>query len=186
MGFTVTHQGGTKDIEFEDYARLLRQEGVDLAKLQRIPEPSTGRRWLPVWQNEADARAFAEELKRRTKDAAWEVVPITTEPSEGPLGPVEITVGQQSDGWTFALHPLSRQMIQKVFPGCCRTDSVFIRTEMRHDFQTTQGELADLADQVAIILTGLTLDKIKETFGGYRVYDPAAKKELVAPPRVRD
>ena len=33
-----------------------------------------------------------------------------------PLGPVEIQVGRQSDGWTFTLHPFSRQMLQEVFP----------------------------------------------------------------------
>ena len=43
MGFTVTYQGGTKDVEFEAYARLLRQKGVDLAKLSRVPEPGTSR-----------------------------------------------------------------------------------------------------------------------------------------------
>jgi hypothetical protein len=32
MGFTVTHQGGTKDVEFEDYARLLRKKGLDQRK----------------------------------------------------------------------------------------------------------------------------------------------------------
>jgi hypothetical protein len=185
IGFTVTRQGGTKDVEFEEYARLLRQKGVDLAKLQRTPEPGTGRRWLYVWQNEADAQAFAAELKRRTRDESWEVVQVNTEPSEGPLGPVEIMVGRQSDGWTFALHPLSRQVIQKVFPGSCRTGSVFIRTETRQDFQATQGDLAALAEQVVVILTGLPLDKIKEAFGGYRVYDQVAKKELVAPAPVQ-
>jgi hypothetical protein len=184
MGFTVTRQGGTKDIDFEEYARLLRQKGVDLAKLQRTPEPRTGRRWLYVWQDQADAQTFADELKNRTKDAGWKVVPVETNPSEGPLGPVEITVGQQSDGWTFALHPLSKQMIQKVFPGCCRAGSVFIRTDTSQDYPT-QRDLADLAEQVAVILTGLTLDKIMKTFGGYRVFDPAAKKELVAPARVQ-
>ena len=30
MGFAVTHQGGTKDVEFEAYARLLRQKGVSI------------------------------------------------------------------------------------------------------------------------------------------------------------
>src|SRR5437016_5519193 len=33
---------------------------------------------------------------------------------------------RRNDSWTFALHPLSRQMVQKVFPGSCRTESVFI------------------------------------------------------------
>ena len=38
MGFTVYHPGGTKDHEFEAYVRLLRQQGVDLGKLPRVPE----------------------------------------------------------------------------------------------------------------------------------------------------
>jgi hypothetical protein len=179
MGFTVTHQGGTKDVEFEAYARLLRQKGVDLAKLNRVPEPGTSRRWLYVWNVEADARAFADELKKRTRDNAWEMVQVNAPASEGPLGPVEIQVGRQSNGWTFALHPFSRQMLQEVFSGSCRVPSVFIATDTRQDFQTTMGGLADLAEQVAIILTGVSIDQLTDKFGGYRVYDPATKKELV-------
>src|SRR5205823_4228495 len=115
MSFTVSRQGGTKDIEFEAYARLLRQKGADLAKLQRVPEPGTGRRWLSVWNSQADAQAFADELKERTRDPAWEVIEVSAPASEGPLGPLEIQVGRQSNGWTFALHPLTRQMVQQIF-----------------------------------------------------------------------
>jgi hypothetical protein len=180
MPFTVTRAGGTKDVEFEEYARLLRQKGVDLARLPRVPEPGTGRRWLYVWDSRADAQAFAGELKGRTGDGAWEVVEVTAPPSEGPLGPVEIQAARRRNGWTFALHPFSRQAVQKLFPGSWRTGSVVIRTETRQDFQATQGEGADLAGQVAVILTGLSLDKLNETFGGYRVYDPITWKELAA------
>ncbi len=180
MGFTVTRQGGTKDIEFEAYTRLLRQKGVDLARLQRVPEPGSGRRWLHVWNLQAEAQAFADELNKRMGDSAWDVVEVNGQSSEGPLGPIELQVMRQADGWTFALHPLSRQTIQKVFPESCRRGSIFIRTETAQDFQTTQDDVADLAEQVAIILTGLSLDRITQTFGGYRVYDPVAKKELVA------
>jgi hypothetical protein len=179
MGFTVTHQGGTKDVEFEAYARLLRQKGVDLARLKRVPEPGTNRRWLYVWNAEVDAQAFADELKKRTRDNAWEVVPVDAPPSEGPLGPVEIQVGRQNDGWTFTLHPFSRQMLQEVFPNSRRAPRVFIATDTRGEFQATMGDLADLAEQVAIILTGVRIDQLREKFGGYRVYDPAARKELV-------
>ena len=36
MGFTVNRRDGyTKDAEFEAYARLLRQQGVDLGRLPR-------------------------------------------------------------------------------------------------------------------------------------------------------
>ena len=41
------------------------------------------------------------------------------------------------------------------------------------------GNVADLAEQVAIILTGVSIDKLTDKFGGYRVYDAATKKELV-------
>ena len=179
MGFSVTHQGGTKDVEFEAYARLLRQKGVDLAKLNRVPEPGTGRRWLYFWNVEADAQAFADELKKRTRDNAREVVLVEAPPSEGPLGPVEIQVGRQSNGWMFILHPFSRHMLQEVFPGSCRIPSVFIATDTRQGFQTTMGDLANLAEPVAIILTGVRIDQLREKFGGYRVYDPEARKELV-------
>ncbi len=180
MGFTVTRQGGTKDVEFEAYTRLLRQKGVNLARLQRVPEPVTGRRWLYAWNSQAEAQAFADELRKRTGDLAWEVVEVNGQPSEGPLGPIEIQVVRQAEGWAFALHPLSRHMIQKVFPESCRRDSISIRTEISQDFQSTQGEIADLAEQVVVILTGLSLDKITETFSGFRVYDPVARKELLA------
>ena len=100
-------------------------------------------------------------------------------PSEGPLGPVEIQVGRQSNGWTFVLHPFSRQMLQEVFAGSCRVPSVFITSETRQDFQSTMGDIADLAEQVAIILTGISIDQLTDKFGGYRVYDAATKKELV-------
>lgn len=43
MAFTVSrNDGGTKDSEFEAYARLLRQQGVDLGKSSRAPEPGLG------------------------------------------------------------------------------------------------------------------------------------------------
>jgi hypothetical protein len=180
MGFTVTQQGGTKDVEFEAYARLLRQQGVDLARLPRVPEPGTGRRWLYAWDSAEEARAFADELIRRTRDPAWQVVEVSAPVSEGPLGPVEIQVGRQNNGWTFALHPLSRLMVQKVFPGSCRTPSVFIAAETRPDDAAAHRDLADFAEPVAILLTGLSGAKLTEAFGGYRLYDPAARKELVA------
>jgi hypothetical protein len=186
MGFTVARQGGTKDVEFEAYARLLRQKGVDLAKLKRVPEPGTNNRWLYVWNAEKDAKAFAEELKLRTRDDAWEVVPVNALPSEGPLGPVEIQVGRQSNGWTFALHPFSRQMLQQVFPGSRQVPSVFIGTDTQQNFQATMGNIADLAEQVAIILTGVSTEQLLSSFGGYRVYDAISKEELVPSPVVHN
>jgi hypothetical protein len=83
MAFTVSRtDGGTKDAEFEAYARLLRQQGVDLGKLPRAQEPGTGRRWLYVWQNQENAEAFANELRTRTRDNHWAVVEVGAPPIE--------------------------------------------------------------------------------------------------------
>jgi hypothetical protein len=112
MGFTVTHPGGTKDAAFQAYARLLRQRGVDLGKLPRARDPISDRRWLYVWNTQADAQAFADELKEQTGDPTWEVVQVNGPPSEGPLGSVVIQMVRQADGLTFGLHPLSRAMIR--------------------------------------------------------------------------
>ena len=61
MAFTVSrNDGGTKDAEFEVYARLLREQGIDLGNLPRAPEPGTGRRWLYVWDSRERAQAFAD------------------------------------------------------------------------------------------------------------------------------
>src|SRR4051812_332626 len=108
MVFTVIHEGGMKDVDVGEYARLLLQRGQDLANLRRIPEPGSDRRWVPAWDEEQEARAFAEELRERTRDEAWLVVPSEAQPGVGPLGPVEISAGRHGDAWTFALHPLSQ------------------------------------------------------------------------------
>ena len=50
-----------------------------------IPEPGSRRRWLYVWKSQQEAQAFADELKERTGENGWEVVPTPAPPSEGPL-----------------------------------------------------------------------------------------------------
>jgi hypothetical protein len=180
MGFTVAHEGGTSDAEFEAYARLLRQRGVDLGKVPRTPEPGPGRRWLYVWQTEAEAREFAEELKKRTGDRAWRVLPVEAPPSEGPLGPVEIRAGRRSDGWAFALHPLSRAMIQSVFPGADGASSIFVGVEPGDGSGQARAGLGQLAGQVAALLTGLKSEQLARL--GYRVADSDTGQELVFVP----
>ncbi|HJT78222.1 MAG TPA: hypothetical protein VJ739_13545 [Gemmataceae bacterium] len=180
MGFTVTHRGDTKDIDFEAYTRLLRWRGMDLARARRVPEPGSGRRWLPIWESQAEAGAFADELKQESRDPAWEVVEVEGPISEGPLGPVEIRTARRRDGWVFDLDPLTQRMIQELFPGSCRTGAIFISTETGQDPGKPEVDVADLAEPVAILLTGLSIDKIVRSFGGYRVYDTRGRKELLA------
>jgi hypothetical protein len=164
MGFTVTRDdAGTKDAEFEAYARLLRQQGVDLGKLPRSPEPNSGRRWLYVWDSQDKAQAFADELRKRTRDNAWIVVPVEAPPSEGPMGPIIVQVGRRASGLVFGLHPLSRAMIQSAFrevKGSAST--VAINFESFQDFVTTHGSLENLAREVIPMLSGLKQEELEK------------------------
>ncbi len=166
MAFTVTsYDGLTKDAEFEAYARLLRQQGVDLGNLPRAPEPNTGRRWLYVWDSQAKAKTFADELTRRSGGRPWVVVEVDAPPSEGPLGPIIVQVGRRASGYVFGLHLISRAMIQSAYPkakGAANTASISFDTFQ--DFLTTHGSIKELAREVVPTLTGLTLQEL-ETLG---------------------
>ena len=179
MGFTVNHRdGSTRDAEFEAYARLLRQQGVDLGKLPRAPEPGTGRRWLHVWEAREKAQAFAEELRKRTRDDTWEVVEVSAPPSEGPLSPIIVQVGRRSDGLVFGLHPLSRAMIQSAVPGGTGgAATIAIHFETFRDFQATHGTIEALAREVVPTLTGLKPQELAKL--GYTLIEDDTKRTLV-------
>jgi hypothetical protein len=180
MGFTVARRGGTKDVEFADYARLLRRRGVILSKVPRTLEPGTGRRWLYVWDNRAEA--FADEMKKQTRDETWYVQEVNGPVSEGPLGPIEIQIARDPHGVLFALQPFSRRMVQALYPGSCNPVSVSIDTQTREEGQRVLGDLTNLAGHVVLTLTGLKPEQLERL--GYRMFDRAAMRELAyAPPR---
>lgn len=183
MAFTVTRSdGSTKDAEFEAYARLLRQHGVDLGKLPRVPEPGTGRRWLYVWDSKERAQAFAEELKKRTRDEAWIVIKVTGPPSEGPMGPIIIQVGRRASGLAFGLHPISRTMIQSAFPHVKGTaTTVTVQYDTLQDFLATYGSMEVLAREVVPTLTGLKLPEL-ETLGYALIEDDTNRTLVFAQP----
>jgi hypothetical protein len=179
MAFTVSrNDGGTKDSEFEAYARLLRQQGIDLGKLPRTPEPGTGRRWLYVWHSREKAQAFADELKKRTRDNAWTVVEVAAPPSEGPMGPIIVQVGRRASGLAFGLHPLSRAMIHSVFPNAKGTAAtISINFDTYKDFLATFGSIEDLAREVVPTLTGLKLQELEKL--GYALIEDDTDRTLV-------
>jgi hypothetical protein len=164
MAFTVSRNGGsTKDAEFEAYTRLLRQQGVDLGKSPRAPEPGTGRRWLYAWDSREKAQAFADTLKKRTRDNAWAVVEVAAPRSEGPMGPIIVQVGRRSTGLVFGLHPSSRVMIQSAFPGTKgMANTISINFDSFPDFLTPYGSFENLARAVVPTLTGLKLQELEK------------------------
>jgi hypothetical protein len=182
MGFTVIHQGGTKDSEFDAYYRLLRQQGVDLGKAPRVAEPGTRRRWLYVWDTKAKAQAFANELKKRTRDKDWEAVPAAGSPSEGPLGPLLIQLGRRGDGLYFALHTLSQILLRSAYPEAFGVSSIFLDREAWDDFLKARGDFAELTRRLAPTLTGLSTEQLEAL--GYAVIDDQSEETVVyVPPR---
>jgi hypothetical protein len=183
VGFTVTRPVGTKDAEFEAYARLLRQQGKDLGNLPRVPDPKNpNRRWVYVWNTEEEAQQFADELKEQTGDNGWHVEPTAAPPSNGPFGPVLIQLARRSDGSVLALHPLSLAMIREAFPearpGATNT---IINTQIGNDFLKTQGNLSNLVAEMVPSLTGLTMDQLTDL--GYAVIDADTDRTwLYVPP----
>jgi hypothetical protein len=181
MGFTVSHPNGTKESEFQEYARLLRKRGVDLGKAPRVREPETDRRWLYVWDTEKEARAFADELKKHTRDAAWSVVKVNGPASEGPLGPVVIQMVRQGDRLTLGLHPLSQVMIRSAFPDAVGAISyAIVTTTTWSDFKKIKGGLGDLVREIVPGLTGLSLSQLESL--GYSVVDADTDETLVSVP----
>src|SRR4051812_25951415 len=106
--FTVTKPGGTKDYEYETYAHLLEEIGIDVANVPRIPEPGTHRRWLYAWRRKEEAEEFARELKLRTRDGSWHVYPFKLEDeNRGPVAPLDIYQirGAEGQGFMYYLAP---------------------------------------------------------------------------------
>jgi len=179
MAFTVSRSDGdARDAEFAVYARLLRQQGVNLGKLPRAPQPGAKRRWLYVWDSQEKAQAFANELKKRTGDNAWVVVEVGSSPSEGPMGPIIVQVGRRASGLVFGLHPSSRAVIQSAFPDAnVAATTVSINFETFQDFLNTHGSVDDLAREVVPPLTGLKLQELEKL--GYVLIEDDTDRTLV-------
>ena len=58
MPYTVTRKGGIGEYELEAYVRQLTRWGISLGHTTRTPDPQTGRRWLPAWEERKTAEKF--------------------------------------------------------------------------------------------------------------------------------
>lgn len=172
--YTVTVPVGTRDAEFEAYARLLAEQGIDVSNVPRTQGPGTQNRWLYVWNTRAEAEQFRKELVKRTRQRDWYVREFDTdEVPRGPFEPLTIYVGRQADGFTYKLHPNSKELIRKKFPGVKMIDSIFVGVDTQQDVNVQF--VQTWWDQLSVMLTGVSLDKIMEV-GGYQVYDPISKQ----------
>jgi hypothetical protein len=188
MGYTVAHQGETQERGYRDYLRLLSrmllQRGVHLDKVPRTPANGRTDRWLYVWDDEAEARAFAEQIKKETEDPQWQVCPVAAAPSIGPLRPIEVVVGREADSWTFGLDPVTRRALQARFPGSCENDDVSIGVPFgvrgKASWTKTAAGVRVVVRQVLPVLTGLSEEQLR-AFGAFEVVDPVSLEVLVPP-----
>jgi hypothetical protein len=175
--FAVGLPGGTKPSEFEAYARLLREEGIDPEARPRV-EDSFGRKWLHVWDTRDAAERFAARLRKETHNPNWEVYelnPLRPPAGEAPPSLIAILVGRQSDGNTYSLHPNSFKLLRQRFPEARVQPTVFIG---RHTQDNHEASWGSIYDQVATILTGLSPERLLDAFGGYRIVDPVSNLTL--------
>jgi len=169
--FTVTKPGGTKDYEFAAYTQLLEDVGVDLSNVPRTLEPETNRHWLYTWKREDEARRFAGELKRRTRDNSWYVYAFEAEVEErGPVAPIDVYATQDSEGINYVLSPTSRERIIRDFPHTKLYPSLFLSTGTQQDIVRQHGD--HWWRQVCKMLTGLTEEQV-DSLGGYRIFQPS-------------
>ena len=183
MGFTVTGPVGTKDAEFEAYARLLRQQGKDLGNLPRVPDPENPRRrWVYVWNTQEEAQQFADELKEQTGGNDWRVEPTAAPPSNGPFGPVLIQLARRSDGSGVGAAPPEPGHDPGSFPEC--DTGRHQRLHQLADLATTsgrrEGTLSDLVKGIVPSLTGLSMDQLTDL--GYAVIDADTDRTWVYVP----
>jgi len=90
--------------------------------------------------------------------------------------PIIVYVGTSLDGTTFALDPLSQQRVRDAFPNVhVSTRHVFIAHDTREDFEQSVGRFED---QLAALLTGVTAERLAETFSFVSFRDPKSDREI--------
>ncbi len=179
-----TPRGTQTDAEYKEYLRLLCRillnQGINVADVPRAEEPGAKQRWLYVWQSKEEAQDFATRLGEHTRCADWVVTPVKKPVSQGPLRPLEIQVGRNYHRWSFALAPWARKAIQTLFPDSCQSSTVTIASQGCVEFQTDQGKLDRLSQQMLLILTGLSTERLV-AFKSYVVTDPVSGEIVLAP-----
>ena len=84
-------------------------------------------------------------------------------------------VRSQRDGYVFGLRPRSRVWLEEQYPDRQRVASVFIGLDKMQDINLIH---ESVLEQVLLLLTGLSLKEL-ETVGGFTIFDPRSRQEIV-------
>jgi hypothetical protein len=158
--------------------RTLLERGTLPERVPRVLENGVPERWVYVWDDEAEARAFVEKLRESFDGPPWHVRATEVPPSVGPLTPLQLEVGRLKTGWVFGLDPLACSALRRRYPHACRYGTVVIRPAPGEPIPWA--DLAHLADLVLPILTGLSTEELAP-FGSYQVIDPVTGTILLPP-----
>jgi hypothetical protein len=177
MPYTVAYpDAGMKRHEFDAYVRLLEQRGIDWTNAPRVEAPGTPNRWLYVWVDPGEAEEFCHELRRETRDNKWLVRELSSavRPSAGPLTPVVIFRRLHSLGAEFTLHPFSRTLVRRRFPGVPPASSIDIESSAMHELEQQHNPIFE---HLALVLTNLTASQLAQ-LGGFCIVDPATDETV--------
>lgn len=176
--FTVELPGGTKTKEFQAYANLLQEWGVDTGRLARAPETNTERRWLHTWQSRLDAERFAAELREHTGNPEWSVREIEDgRMGDSELPPVTLFVVHKDNGIVCRLEEEDRKRIKATFPNVNVLPSITINGA---NLDALEQAVLDPWGQIATLLTGLGEEQLSQ-LGGARIVEQQTGKVLWSP-----
>lgn len=113
----------------------------------------------------APRRAASATTARRRREAR---------PSDS--APIVIYAASSIDGTSFALDPGSQRRIREAFPDVqVSTRHVFIAHDTREAFENS---IQPFEDQITILLTGVSAERLAGRFGRVSFRDPRSEQEI--------
>lgn len=88
------------------------------------------------------------------------------------MEPIRIQMAHQTEGVTYALHPLSRRRILARWPDLRLLPKVFIGYTTRDEFEALHGPVWR---EIVLLLSGHALEELEREFGGVELYEPASR-----------
>ena len=90
--------------------------------------------------------------------------------------PIIVYVGGSVDGTSFALDPVSQQRVREAFPEVLvSTRHIFIAHDPRETFDQSVGRFED---QIAVLLTGVSTDRLAQRFPFVSFRAPRSEREV--------
>ena len=177
MPYTVEPIRELSATDLETYIRLVRQSGLEVANLPRVPDPCAGRYWLAVWDEFVAADTFRAEVSTQTDEVGWRVVEVSGPTTEGPLGPLIIRLIRQHGQYLFSIGLIGRHLIRVLHPDALTVGSLAIPAAFYNELRAARRDFfPTLARTILPTLTGVTAGELSPL--GYAVMDTDSEQWL--------